>query len=163
MRWHGRDRGPGWWKRNGAGDRFNGTKEAVEAIKAGKLLATGDYHGYNQGCLSVMAALRYLRKQPVPKEILLPVLLIDKSNYHRMTSAPEQRSCPKWDEVVNSSGEDSAREGIHGYATCLPGPRAVLRDAREYHDPLLRIAVGAFLIPHGAQKLFRLVRRRAHR
>jgi ribose transport system substrate-binding protein len=79
---------------------INGTKEAVEAIKAGKLLATGDYHGYNQGCLSVMAAIRYLRKQPVPKEILLPVLLIDKSNYQPYDIAPEQRNCPKWDEAV---------------------------------------------------------------
>ncbi len=79
---------------------INGTKEAVDAIKAGKLLATGDYHAYNQGCLSVMAALRYLHKQPVPKEILLPVSVIDRSNYHPYDIAPDQRSCPKWDEVV---------------------------------------------------------------
>ena len=79
---------------------INGTKEAVEAIKAGKLLATGDYHGYSQGCLSVMAALRYLRKQSVPKEIILPVSVIDKSNYQPYDVAPEQRSCPKWDDMV---------------------------------------------------------------
>ena len=79
---------------------INGTKEAVEAIKAGKLLASGDYHGYTQGCLSVTAALRYLRKQSVPKEIILPVSIIDKSNYHPYDVAPEQRSCPKWDELV---------------------------------------------------------------
>jgi ribose transport system substrate-binding protein len=79
---------------------INGTKEAVDAIKAGKLLATGDYHAYDQGCLSVMAALRYLHKQPVPKEILLPVSVIDRSNYQPYDIAPDQRSCPKWDEVV---------------------------------------------------------------
>ncbi len=79
---------------------INGTKEAVDAIKAGKLLATGDYHAYNQGCLSVMAALRYLHKQPVPKEILLPVSVIDRSNYQPYDIAPDQRSCPKWDEIV---------------------------------------------------------------
>ena len=79
---------------------INGTKEAVEAIKAGKLLASGDYHGYTQGCLSVTAALRYLRKQSVPKEIILPVSIIDKSNYQPYDIAPEQRSCPKWDEMV---------------------------------------------------------------
>ena len=79
---------------------INGTKEAVDAIKAGKLLATGDYHAYDQGCLSVMAALRYLHKQQVPKEILLPVSVIDRSNYHPYDIAPDQRSCPKWDEVV---------------------------------------------------------------
>jgi ribose transport system substrate-binding protein len=79
---------------------INGTKEAVDAIKAGKLLATGDYHAYNQGCLSVMAALRYLHKQPVPKEILLPVSVIDRSNYQPYDIAPDQRNCPKWDEIV---------------------------------------------------------------
>jgi len=79
---------------------INGTKEAVEAIKAGKLLATGDYHAYTQGCLSVMAALRYLRKQPVPKEIMLPVSVIDKSNYQPYDIAPDQRSCPKWEDMV---------------------------------------------------------------
>ena len=79
---------------------INGTKEAIEAVKAGKLLATGDYHGFSQGCLSVMAALRYLRKQSVPKEVILPVSVIDKSNYQPYDVAPEQRSCPKWDDMV---------------------------------------------------------------
>ena len=79
---------------------INGTKEAIEAVKAGKLLATGDYHGFSQGCLSVMAALRYLRKQPVPKEVILPVSVIDKSNYQPYDVAPEQRGCPKWDDMV---------------------------------------------------------------
>ena len=79
---------------------INGTKEAIEAVKAGKLLATGDYHGFSQGCLSVTAELRYLRKQPIPKEIILPVSVIDKSNYQPYDVAPEQRSCPKWDDMV---------------------------------------------------------------
>ena len=79
---------------------INGTKEAVDAIKAGKLLATGDYNAYNQGCLGAMAALRYLRKQPVPREILFPVTVIDKSNYQPFDIAPEQRKCQKWEELV---------------------------------------------------------------
>jgi len=79
---------------------INGTKEAVDAIKAGKLLATGDYNAFNQGCLGVLAALRYLHKQPVPKEILFPVSVIDKSNYQPYDIVPDQRACPKWEEVV---------------------------------------------------------------
>ena len=79
---------------------INGTKEAIDAIKARKLLATGDTNAYNQGCLGVMAALRYLHKQPVPKEILFPVSVIDKSNYQRYDIAPDQRSCPRWDDIV---------------------------------------------------------------
>ena len=30
---------------------INGTKEAIDAIKSGKLLASGDYNGFAQGCL----------------------------------------------------------------------------------------------------------------
>jgi hypothetical protein len=42
---------------------FNGTKEAVDAIKAGKLLASGDYNGFLQGCISKIIAARTLRKR----------------------------------------------------------------------------------------------------
>ena len=36
----------------------NGTKEAMDAIKAGRLLASGDNNGYVQGCIGTMAAMR---------------------------------------------------------------------------------------------------------
>jgi len=42
---------------------INGTKEAVEAIKAGKLLASGDYNGFLQGCISTAIAVRALRHE----------------------------------------------------------------------------------------------------
>ena len=79
---------------------INGTKEAVEAIKAGKMLASGDYNAFNQGCLGTMAAIRYLRKQPVPKEILFPVVVIDKNNYQPFDIATDKRTCPKWEDAV---------------------------------------------------------------
>lgn len=44
---------------------INGTKEAIDAIKSGKLLASGDYNGFAQGCLGTMMAIRSLRSQPV--------------------------------------------------------------------------------------------------
>ncbi len=44
---------------------INGTKEAVDAIKAGKLLASGDYNGFLQGCIGTIIAARTLRKEPV--------------------------------------------------------------------------------------------------
>ena len=37
---------------------INGTKEAIDAIKSGKLLASGDYNGFAQGCLGTMMAIR---------------------------------------------------------------------------------------------------------
>ena len=42
---------------------INGTKEGIDAIKAGKLLASGDFNGYLQGCIGTMAAIR-ARAQP---------------------------------------------------------------------------------------------------
>jgi ribose transport system substrate-binding protein len=47
---------------------LNGTKEAIDAVKAGKLLATGDCDGFLQGCMGVMGAVRHLRNMPVPKK-----------------------------------------------------------------------------------------------
>jgi ribose transport system substrate-binding protein len=50
---------------------INGTKEAVDAIKAEKLLASGDYNGLLQGCIGTTIATRALRKQPAVSEIIL--------------------------------------------------------------------------------------------
>jgi ribose transport system substrate-binding protein len=80
---------------------INGTKEAVDAVKAGKLLASGDYGAFNQGCVGTMAAIRAIRKMPAPPaKILFPVTVIQKSNTAAFEMAPEQRSCPKWEDIV---------------------------------------------------------------
>ena len=79
---------------------INGTKEAIDAIKAGKMLATGDYNGFLQGCVGTMAAVRELRKQPVPSEVVFPAMVISKENYQAWDSPVEARSCPKWEEIV---------------------------------------------------------------
>ncbi len=79
---------------------INGTREAIDAIKAGKLLASGDYNGYLQGCLGTIAAIRQLRKLPVPKEIVLPTNVIDGTNYKAFEAPDAERSCPRWESVV---------------------------------------------------------------
>lgn len=79
---------------------INGTKEAIDAIKAGKMLATGDYNGFLQGCVGTMVAVRELRKQPVPREVVFPAMVISKDNYQQWDTPVENRSCPKWEEVV---------------------------------------------------------------
>ena len=81
---------------------INGTKEAIDAIKAGKLLASGDYNGFMQGCMAVMAAVRDLRKLPIEKEIVFPATVIDKANYARWDTPVESRSCPKWEDAPKS-------------------------------------------------------------
>ncbi len=81
---------------------INGTKEAVDAIKTGRLLASGDNNGYVQGCIGTMAALRALRKLPVPKEVVFPAVVIDSTNYKAYDITDSQRACPRWETVVKN-------------------------------------------------------------
>ena len=79
---------------------INGTKEAVDAIKAGKMLASGDYNGFLQGCVATMVAIRELRKLPVPKEVVFKAGVIDKTNYQSADVPAEKLVCPKWEDAI---------------------------------------------------------------
>ena len=79
---------------------LNGTKEAIDAVKAGKLLASGDCDGFLQGCMGTMGAVRHLRKMSVPKEIIFPITVFDSTNYQGADVPYEQRMCPKWESIV---------------------------------------------------------------
>lgn len=87
-------------KRKALAIGINATKEGIDAIKSGRLLASGDYNGFLQGCLGTMIAVRQLRKQSVPKEVILPAVVVDKSNFGPYDVPADQRSCPKWEEMV---------------------------------------------------------------
>lgn len=80
---------------------INGTKEAIEAIKVGKLAASGDYASFLQGCFGVMAAVRELRKLPVPSDVAFPPVVIDSSNVRTYDVAPDELKCPPWDSIVS--------------------------------------------------------------
>lgn len=81
---------------------INGTLEAIESVKAGKLLATGDYNGFAQGCIATAAAIRHLRKQAVPANVVFPAEVVDRTNYKGKDVPDDKRACPKWDDVVKS-------------------------------------------------------------
>jgi ribose transport system substrate-binding protein len=78
---------------------INGTKEAVDAIKAGKMLATGDYNGFVQGCIGTEIAIHYLRHDPVPKKVTQPSVVVQKDNLGPYDVPVDQRQCPAWDKV----------------------------------------------------------------
>lgn len=79
---------------------INGTQEAIDAIKSGKMLATGDYSAFQQGCLGVMIAIRSLRKLPVKSEIMLNPSVVNKENYKGYDIALDQRKCAAWEDAV---------------------------------------------------------------
>jgi ribose transport system substrate-binding protein len=73
---------------------INASKEAVDFIKAGDMLASGDYNGLIEGCLGVEIAIRTLKQQPVPKEILAKTEVVDKNNLGPYEIPVEKRPCP---------------------------------------------------------------------
>lgn len=81
---------------------INGTKEAIDAVKAGTLLATGDYNGFMQGCLGTMTAIRKLRGLPVKHDIVLPATVIDKTNYQPLDVPADKRACPRWEDATKA-------------------------------------------------------------
>jgi ribose transport system substrate-binding protein len=73
---------------------INAGKEAVDMIKAGDMLASGDYNGLIDGCLGAEIAIRALRKQESPKEIMAKTKVVDKSNLAEYEIPVERRPCP---------------------------------------------------------------------
>jgi ribose transport system substrate-binding protein len=78
---------------------INGTKEAVDAIKAGKMLATGDYNGFVQGCIGTEIAIRSLRHEPVPNKVTQPSVVVQAANIGPYDVPVDKRECPSWDQI----------------------------------------------------------------
>ena len=79
---------------------INGSKEAVDLIKAGKMHASGSSDPFMQGCLGLLTTIRALRKMPIAKELMVTPVVIDAMNYREHDVPVESRSCPKLDEVA---------------------------------------------------------------
>ena len=79
---------------------INASKEAVELIKAGDMLASGDYNGLIEGCLGAEIAIRAMRKQPVPKEVMAKTAVVDKGNLKAYEVPAERRPCPTLESMM---------------------------------------------------------------
>jgi ribose transport system substrate-binding protein len=79
---------------------INASKEVIDLIKAGEILASGDYTGLSDGCLGTEIAIRIMRKQPVPKEITAKSIVVDKSNYQPWEIPVERRMCPTLESMT---------------------------------------------------------------
>ena len=79
---------------------INASKEAVELIKSGDMLASGDYNGLIEGCLGAEIAIRAMRKQPVPKEVMAKTAVVDKGNLKAYEVPAERRPCPTLESMT---------------------------------------------------------------
>jgi ribose transport system substrate-binding protein len=73
---------------------INGVPEAVEAVKAGSILAIAEFNGFKIGCVATEVALKSVRGQPIPKRIVLPGAIITKANHAEWLVPYAQRTCP---------------------------------------------------------------------
>ncbi|HSB77796.1 MAG TPA: sugar ABC transporter substrate-binding protein [Candidatus Methylomirabilis sp.] len=78
----------------------NATQVAVQSVLQGRLFATPDYSGFDQGYLATEAAYRLLKGEKLPQQILLPVVIVDKTNAQAYNIQPDQRKPPSWDKVL---------------------------------------------------------------
>jgi ribose transport system substrate-binding protein len=78
----------------------NAIPEAVAAIAAGRMLATADFNAMAMSEIATEAAVRHLRGEPIPPEIMLPVRIVDAANCAAWNAPFAARPSPVWDDVV---------------------------------------------------------------
>src|SRR5882757_1832556 len=79
---------------------INGILPAVKQIEAGAILASVDFNMFKIGCVATRAAVRHLKREPLPEKVILPAEIIDKTNYKAWLVPVEERTCPEWAELV---------------------------------------------------------------
>jgi ribose transport system substrate-binding protein len=79
---------------------INASREVIEFVKSGDLLGSGDYNGFIQGCLAAQIAVRNLRRQQAPDQIMLKAVMMDKANYRDYETPMERRPCPTLESIA---------------------------------------------------------------
>ncbi|MBX9830058.1 MAG: sugar ABC transporter substrate-binding protein [Xanthobacteraceae bacterium] len=81
----------------------NAIPEAVAAIAAGRMLATADFDAMKMSEIATEAAIRHLRGETVPPEIILPVQVVDIANCAAWNAPFAARPSPRWQDVVGGT------------------------------------------------------------
>ena len=69
----------------------NAIPQAIEAIAAGRMLATADFNAMQMAYLATECAVRHLRGEKVPATIELPVRIVDRGNCQQWNQPYAQR------------------------------------------------------------------------
>ena len=73
---------------------INASREVMDLIKSGDVIGSGDYDTFVQGCLALEVAVRSVRKENVPSEVMLKPVVIDKTNLAPFDQPFDKRTCP---------------------------------------------------------------------
>lgn len=81
---------------------INATPEGIAMLKSGELLATASFDAMKLACVAALAALRHLRGEAVPRDIVLPVEIVHPGICAAWDLPYEDRPLPVWEDVVGS-------------------------------------------------------------
>ena len=84
---------------------INAIPQAIAAIKNKELTATADFNAMSMASLAAECAIRHVRGEAVPDEIMLPVQIVDASNCELWDRPYEERACADWDDVLLKEGK----------------------------------------------------------
>lgn len=79
---------------------INGLPGAIERIEQGTMLASVDFSAFNIAAIAARAALRHLGGEPVPSQIMIPAVLIDRTNFSAWQVPFAARPLMAWEDVV---------------------------------------------------------------
>ncbi len=79
---------------------INGLPGAIERIEQGTMLASVDFSAFNIAAIAARAALRHLGGEPVPSQIMIPAVLIDRTNFSAWQVPFAERPLMAWEDVV---------------------------------------------------------------
>ncbi|MEX2643584.1 MAG: sugar ABC transporter substrate-binding protein [Acetobacterales bacterium] len=74
----------------------NAIPEAIKALQQGTLLATSAFNAMAMACLATEAAIRHLRGETIPAEIMLPTEVVHAGNCAAWDLPYEERPLPEW-------------------------------------------------------------------
>ncbi len=78
----------------------DGLSPGLESVKRGRLYATIDFSGFDQGYFAFEGVHRHLKGETLPKELMLPTPVVDKSNVAQFDIPVDQRKPLVWEEVL---------------------------------------------------------------
>ena len=77
----------------------NAIPEAIEAIAAGRMLATADFNAMQMAYLATECAILHLQGAPVPRSIELPVQIVHAGNWQQWDRPYEDRTLLTLDDL----------------------------------------------------------------
>lgn len=79
---------------------INAIPEAIETIRHGRMIATADFNAMSMAFVATECAIRHLKGETVPDEIMLPAQIVDRANCALWQKPFEERECPSWRDLT---------------------------------------------------------------